>query len=163
MPRTKGQNAITPELLEKEAEVVKLRRGGMTWDMIAKQMGYANPSGAHTAYVRACNRIVYEDVTLARQTEIDRLDIAQSRIWNGVLKGDHASITVMVKLIQERAKLLGLYSPVKMEANVTMWEGDETIDRAVKDLAELLRFNSEGSASPRELGEETSEDDSTLP
>lgn len=32
-----------PEVLAKEAEVLKLRRGGLTFDVIAQRVGYANP------------------------------------------------------------------------------------------------------------------------
>ncbi|NDB57289.1 hypothetical protein EB001_02385, partial [bacterium] len=74
------KSKLNPTTLEKEAKVLELRRGGLTFDMIAERLGYASASGAHKAYVTACNRIIYADVVETRKVEMDRLDIAQAAI-----------------------------------------------------------------------------------
>jgi hypothetical protein len=76
-----GRSRVKPETLEKERKVLEYRRGGLTFDLIAERLGYASASGAHKAYLSACNRIVYEDVVEVRKSEMDRLDIAQAAIW----------------------------------------------------------------------------------
>ena len=54
-----GRSRVKPETLEKERKVLEYRRGGLTFDLIAERLGYASASGAHKAYLSACNRIVY--------------------------------------------------------------------------------------------------------
>jgi len=135
-----------PEVLAKEAEVVKLRRGGLTWDMIAKQVGYSNPSGAYDAYMRASARIVRSDIEDIRRTEEDRLDLAQAAIWGKVMGGDIPAVQALIRIMERRAKLLGLDQPIKQQIEVTTYDGD-TIDREVARLAEFLN-----SSTPSPLG-----------
>lgn len=126
-----------PEVLAKEAEVVKLRRGGLTWDQIADRVGYRSPSAAHFAYQRAAKRIIQEDIESIRKTEGDRLDIAQSAIWNKVLQGDLPSVNTLLRIQERRARLLGLDQPFKQTIEVTNYDGN-SIDAEVARLASLL-------------------------
>jgi hypothetical protein len=128
---------IKPETIEREAEVLRLRRGGLTFDLIAQQLNFAHASGAHKAYVNACKRIVYSEVEEVRAAETDRLDIAQAAIWNGVLQGQIPSIMALIKIMERRARLLGLDMPTKAQVEVTYYDTD-TIDAEVRKLAALL-------------------------
>jgi hypothetical protein len=130
---------ITPEILEREAEVLKLRRGGLTFDMIAERVGYKDPSGAHQAYVRACKRIIYSEVEELRKVEADRLDIAQAALWSKVLQGDVAAVNSFLRVMERRAKLFGLDMPMRQQVEVTTYEGGSEIDREVERLAQLLQ------------------------
>jgi hypothetical protein len=122
-----------PDVLAKEAEVVKLRRGGLTWDLIAERVGYAFPSAAHAAYQRAAQRIVAEDIQAIRELETERLDLAQSAIWGKVLQGDNPSISNLLRIMERRAKLLGLDQPTRIQAEVVTYDPDSV-------RAELARF-----------------------
>lgn len=128
---------ITPQVLERERKVLELRRGGLTFDLIAKQLDYSHASGAHKAYLNACKRIVMSEVVEIRNIETERLDIAQSSIWNGVLRGDIPSINTLLKIMERRAKLLGLDSPTKAQIEVTTYDTG-TIDAEVQRLVGLL-------------------------
>jgi hypothetical protein len=128
---------ITPDVLEKEAQVLKLRRVGFTFDLIAKELGYSHASGAQKAYVNACKRIVRSDVEEIRKEEQDRLDIAQTAIWQGVLRGDVPSVSVLIRIMERRARLLGLDMPTKQQIEVTNTDGN-TIDAEVARLVALL-------------------------
>ena len=128
---------ITPDVLEKEAQVLKLRRVGFTFDLIAKELGYSHASGAQKAYVNACKRIVRSDVEEIRKEEQDRLDIAQTAIWQGVLRGDVPSVSALIRIMERRARLLGLDMPTKQQIEVTNTDGN-TIDAEVARLVALL-------------------------
>jgi len=128
---------IKPETIEREAEVLRLRRRGLTFDLIAQELNYSHASGAHKAYVNACKRIIRSDVDEIRSVEMDRLDIAQAAVWNGVLRGETPSVMALVKIMERRAKLLGLDMPTLAKIEVTHYESD-TIDEEVKRLAALL-------------------------
>jgi len=128
---------IKPETIEREAEVLRLRRRGLTFDLIAQELGYSHASGAHKAYVNANLRIIRSDVDEIRAVEMDRLDIAQAAVWNGVLRGEVPSVMALIKVMERRAKLLGLDMPTLAKIEVTHYESD-TIDEEVKRLATLL-------------------------
>ena len=127
--------------LNKEKQVLNLRRGGLTFDLIAQRVGYGNPSSAAQAYRRALKRIVYEEVESVRKVESDRLDLAQSAIWQGVTQGDIPSINTLLRIMQRRAALLGLDMPVKVQQEVTVHNGDSDLDREIQSLIKRLAGN----------------------
>ena len=119
---------VKPETIEREAEVLRLRRGGLTFDMIAQRLGFAHASGAHTAYTNACKRIIRDDVDEIRRIEQDRLDIAQAAIWPRVTSGDSTAINSLIRIMERRAKLLGLDMPIRVQQEVTVWGNDNLGD-----------------------------------
>lgn len=144
-----NHNAVPePEQVDRELQVLDLRRAGLTWARIAAEVGYADHSGAYAAYKRAVTRTLQEPADQLRQAEVDRLDRLQLAIWPKAMRGDNAAIMTIVRIIDRRAKLLGLDMPIKIQQEVTVWEGGESIDRAVRELAELLRNNA--AAGPGE-------------
>lgn len=151
-------NAVPePEQLDRELKVLELRRAGLTWQRIAEQVGYADHSGAYLAYKRALKRTLQQPADELRQQEIDRIDRLQLAAWPRAMQGDTQSINTIVRLMERRARLLGLDMPVKIAQDVTVWEGGESIDRAVRDLAELLRQNAAGSPGESAMAGDTGE------
>jgi hypothetical protein len=135
----------SPELVDKEVKVLELRRAGFTWQRIAEQTGYADHTGAYAAYKRAIKRTQQQPADELREQEIDRIDRLQLAIWEDAMYGDTKAILTIVRLMERRAKLLGLDMPIKIEQEVTTWTGGDTIDRAVRDLAALLTANNADS------------------
>lgn len=144
--RPKG-SPPSPVTLAKEAEVVKLRRGGLTWDLIGERVGLST-QGAFYAYERALKRVVKEDVDAIRQVETERLDLAQSAIWGKVLQGDNASITNLLRIMERRAKLLGLDQPTRIQAEVITYDANSIEAR----LASIIANRSDSSAPLRVAG-----------
>jgi hypothetical protein len=140
-----------PELVDKETKVLELRRAGLTWQSIAEQTGYADATGAYAAYKRVIKRTQQQPADELREQELDRIDRLQLAAWPNAMDGDTKSIMTIVKLMERRARLLGLDTPIKIEQDITTWNGDDSIDRAVKDLAALFRANSSDGASESEL------------
>lgn len=139
-----GRSKVKPETLEKEKKVLEFRRGGLTFDLIAERLGYASASGAHKAYLSACNRIVYEDVVEVRKSEMDRLDIAQAAIWGDLTDTQNVDantrarlVLALIKIMERRARLLGLDMPTKAQVEVSIYDRD-TIDDEVKRLVAIL-------------------------
>jgi hypothetical protein len=139
-----GKSRVKPETLEKERKVLEFRRGGLTFDLIAERLGYASASGAHKAYLSACNRIVYEDVVEVRKSEMDRLDIAQAAIWGDLTDTQNVDantrarlVLALIKIMERRARLLGLDMPTKAQVEVSIYDRD-TIDDEVKRLVAIL-------------------------
>ena len=117
MARPRGR-APKPQVLDKEQKVVSLRREGFTWDQIAKEVGYASPSGASDAYYRASYRVVQDDIDQLRQLENDRLDYLLNAVWDNALAGDYKAVEACLKIMARRARLLGL--DTRIDANLNL-------------------------------------------
>lgn len=148
-----------PEVIDREQEVVKLRRGGLTWDMIGQRVGLT-ASGAYNAYERSLKRVVVEDVEAIRKLETERLDIAQSAIWGNVLLGDNASITSLLRIMERRAKLLGLDQPVRLQAEVVTYDAN-SIEAELARIYAATRTAPANSQPALEMGSEPSPTEST--
>lgn len=133
MARPRGK-APNPTVLDRERQVVSLRRQGLTWQDIADQTGYSSPSGASEAYYRASYRVVSVDVEALRQLENDRLDLLFSSVWEQALAGDYKATDACLKIMSRRAKLLGLDAPVSQKIEIT-----PTYDKSAIE-AELQRI-----------------------
>jgi hypothetical protein len=148
---------LDPLVIEKERKVLELRLMGVTFDVIAQQVGYASPGSAHNAYKRALLRTLREPAQELRELEVARLDKLLSSIWTEALRGEIPAIQTSIKIMERRAKLLGLDVPVKIQAEVTTYDGGSDIDREVQRLANLLAQGESGGRSIL-VGEEGSED-----
>ena len=147
----------SPELVDKEVKVLELRRAGLTWQRIAEETGYADHTGAYAAYKRAIKRTMQQPADELREQELDRIDRLQLAAWPNAMKGSERAILAIVRLMERRAKLLGLDAPTRIQQDVTTWTGDESIDRAVRDLAALLTANDADSSGESAMAEPTGE------
>jgi hypothetical protein len=146
-----------PELVDREVKVLELRRAGLTWQRISEETGYADASGAYLAYKRAIKRTQQQPADELREQELDRIDRLQLALWPKAMKGDNASVNTIVRLMERRARLLGLDTPIKIQQDVVNWDGNESIDRAVRELAALLTINDATGSSESPMAIEASE------
>ena len=135
MARPRGR-APKPAILDKEQKVVSLRREGFTWDQIAKEVGYASPSGASDAYYRASYRVVQEDVDQLRQLENDRLDYLLNAVWDNALAGDYKAVEACLKIMARRAKLLGLDT---RQVNKVSFNNEHDFSNLDQDVLRITR------------------------
>ena len=126
------------ELLEKERKVVELRQMGITYEVIAKQVGYASASGAYHAYERALARYPRETFDKKRDLAEARIERLLAGVWTKALRGEIPAVMATIKLFERQAKLLGLDAPQKVENNVTVFEGGSIIDEQVRRFAYLI-------------------------
>ncbi len=142
-----------PTVMDKEKRVIELRRAGVTYDLIAEEVGYSSASGAYHAFTRAMKRTLRESGSdELREIEADRLDRLQRFTWPLAAQGDLRAIETILRIMARRARLLGLDSPIKQE--VTTFEGGSDIDREVQRLVSLLEPN---SGSESDMADEPSE------
>lgn len=129
-----------PDVVAREQEVVKLRRTGLTWDLIGERLNLST-AGAHRAYQNALRRAVQEDVDAIRQIEGERLDVAQNAIWGEVLQGDNQAVNTLIRIMERRAKLLGLDQPIRIQQEVITYDGD-AISAELQRIIDASRTNS---------------------
>jgi hypothetical protein len=134
-----SKKAPEPALLEIEAQVVDLRKSGMTWEGIANLTGYANASGAYRAYQRAAERMVRPNLEEHRDIELERLDRIQAGLWDKAITGDTRAVDSLLRVFDRRARLLGLDAPTNLNVKAQVETYDRnSIDTAVAELAALL-------------------------
>jgi len=95
---------------ERRRRALALRRAGLTYKDIAKALGC---SEAHACKMvkREMARIareMREDAEMILQLELQRLDEAQASIWPQVKQGHLGAIDRLLRIMERRAKLLGL-------------------------------------------------------
>lgn len=126
------------DLLKKERKVVELRQMGITYEVIAKEVGYASASGAYHAYERALARYPRETFDKKRDLQEQRIERLLAGVWTKALRGDTTALMVTIKLFERQAKLLGLDMPQRFENTVEIFEGGSEVDEQVRRFAYLI-------------------------
>lgn len=129
---------------ERDVRCVKLRGAGMGWQDIAQQLGYASAGHAYDRFMVVMKDYPREDVETARETEADRYDALQRAIWAKCLKGDNWAIDRALKLMDQRARLLGLNAPLRQQIEVIT---ESTVDAAIRELETLMNANAEAASA----------------
>jgi hypothetical protein len=139
----------------KELKVLELRRAGFTFQRIAEEVGYATPSGAQRALERIMTRNVPQAPEEFRWQELDRLDRMQVALWPRAMKGDDRAIGTIVRLMERRARLVGIDAPQRIQAEVVNYDGTRDIDGDIERIVNILR--GVDSSEPLEVEGGTSE------
>lgn len=161
---TDGRFVKSVETAKRDAEAAQLRADGKTYDQIAAELGFSDRSLARRSVERALAAIVQEPADELRRLELLRLDamwveavkvmttehitVSQGRVVerDGVpIKDDAptlAAIDRLLKIMERRAKLVGLDSATKVEVLSV-----DLIDREIAKLtAELGRTQADEAA-----------------
>jgi len=133
-----GIKTPEPEQLDRELAVVELRREGKTWQQIADVVNYATAMGAWKAYQRACQRTLQEPTDEARRIELDRLDALQRTYWEPAVEGNLRAADFVLRVIDRRARILGIDAPQKIQAEVVNYDGIGSIDAEVDRIARII-------------------------
>jgi hypothetical protein len=129
------------ESADREIQAISLRRQGLTYAEIAQQVGYSDHVGAMRAVKRGMQKALQEPADELREIEASRLDLAQAKIWPKVEQGDTKAVMTLIRIMERRAKLLGLDAPTVIQQDVTVFDGAGDLDREVQRLAEFLAGN----------------------
>lgn len=132
------KKAPTPAVLEKEIQIIELRRAGVTWEKIAREVGFKNASGAYKMYQRAAERMARPHLEEYRDMQLDRLERMHMAVWPRAKDGDLRAIETALRIGDREAKLLGLDAPTKIQAEVTVYEGQQLIEHTAR-IVELVR------------------------
>ena len=96
-------------------QALELRKAGATYQAIADQLGYSNARGAHKAVASALKATLREPADEVRDLEVARLDAMLLPLWWRVQQGDERAVDRALKIMERRARLLGLDAPSKSE------------------------------------------------
>jgi hypothetical protein len=108
---------VDPEHTAKTKQAIELRIAGHSWQEIATKLGFAGKSGAFKLVQNALREQLREPAEELRQIEFVRLEAMTLGLWKRAKRGDVGAIDRVLKLMDRRAKLLGL--DLSPDANTT--------------------------------------------
>ncbi|PJK03307.1 hypothetical protein CO612_09145 [Lysobacteraceae bacterium NML71-0210] len=108
-----------------------LRKDGLTFAEIAEALAYNSPQAAHDAVKRALDRVVREPALDLLALESERLDGLWKATYPAAKEGDTKAIAACLRIMERRAKLLGLDAPERVEAKVTARELPASVEEFV--------------------------------
>ena len=147
--RLKVVSSEEAEMKRRDARVYELRIQGNTFEQIASEVGYSGPSGAWQAHQRIKSEWIFESIEEARQLELMRLDELQVAVWDRAINGDLPAAHCVLKIMDRRAKLLGLDKPEKIEVN--KWDiNAEDLDAEVERIVDIINEREDQFMARRE-------------
>src|SRR4030095_4029267 len=102
----------------RQVEALRLRQAGATFTQIAATLGYSDRSGARNAVMAALVEHVHEPNNEMRALELHRLDALQLAHWQKALAGDCYATDRVLKVMERRAKILGLDARIVVDLTV---------------------------------------------
>lgn len=99
----------------KAAKALELRMKGKTFDAIAEEAGYNSKQAAFDAVKRSLEAITREPAQELLKLDLERLDVMWGIHYLNAQAGDVQALAACMKIMERRAKLLGLDAPVKVD------------------------------------------------
>jgi hypothetical protein len=109
---------ITINKRERAIQALELRKAGISYEMIAQRLGYANRTSAYRAVSTVLDNSEKEASSDLREMELRRLDDLFLSIYKKARDGDYAAIDRCLKIMERRAKIAGLDAPEKAQSDV---------------------------------------------
>jgi hypothetical protein len=144
MARGKQKDKIA--MLERQLLALDLRKQGMTYRQIATRLE-CNHVTIYNDIHRELKRLADEsqDSTAEmRQLDLERIDMAIAGLMPFVRSGSANHTMALMKSIDERAKLLGLYAPEKQEMVIDDRLSDDERANRIAAILERSRARRDG-------------------
>jgi hypothetical protein len=87
---------------------------GRTFEAIAEEVGYAGKQGAYEAVRRSLLEVVREPAEELIRLDLERLDALWGIQYLNAQAGDVQAMAACMKIMERRAKLLGLDAPTRI-------------------------------------------------
>jgi len=127
----------------KQAQALELRKAGASYKAIAERVGFKNAARAYEAVKAALQKTLRPPADELRQMECERLDALLLALWPQAHQGNHGAIDRVLKIMERRARLLGLDAPTKTDLTtdgqrlvieyVNDWRGTPTLSASWPD------------------------------
>lgn len=137
-------NKKSIEVREKDRQALELRKAGASYEVIAKQLGYADSSGAYKSIQRSMKSIIAEPTEELRTVEYERLNQMLLILWERVQQGELGAIDRALSIMDRISKMYGLDSPRKTEVNQTITQGVMIVDGTKDEYLSAIRNEIDG-------------------
>lgn len=151
------RNARSVIKLQRQQAALELRRSGLSYSEIAHRIGIGKTT-AHRLIedaIREASATINDEAREMKALELSRLDGMLAGLWTDARRGNVQAVDRVLKIMERRAKLLGLDAPVKVAS--TTPAGDEDPTRYVVPVPAMMtidewarRFDAAG-AHPKEI------------
>ena len=130
MPRTNIKTSpSTIDAKMRAAKALELRMEGMKFDDIAAELGYNSRQAAFDAVSRELKALTREPAEEVLRLDLERLD----RMWGihflNAQAGDAVALSSCMRIMERRARLLGLDAPAKSEISGANGEPMQTVTK----------------------------------
>lgn len=122
MPRRNSAtevNATTIANVERRVKAIELRRAGVTYERIAFELNYSDRGRAYHDIHGALRALVDQPAQELLAEELDTLNAMLLGLWPKARKGDSQAVLAVLKIMERRAKYLGLDAAVKFEGDLS--------------------------------------------
>lgn len=136
MAATNTTSKARARTLDRQRQSLELRRAGLGYEAIGAKLGLSK-SQAHRLVVAALAEAREQVAASAddlRAEEVSRLDAMLTGLWPSARNGAVSSIDRVLKVMERRARLLGLDAPEKRELT---GKGGEPLVPATVDASKL--------------------------
>ena len=120
---------------EKTLRALELRKRGMNYTQIGEKLGCARNTACRYVLSELENLAdkCREEAVHVRDIELQRLDALYLKVWEAVEEGDLPAIDRCLRIMERRAKLLGLDAAEKVEHSGDLVINLRSVDMGVPD------------------------------
>ena len=114
----KNRNQTSPSTIDaklRAAKALEMRMEGMKFDDIAAELGFSGRQGAYDAVSRELKAITREPAEEVLRLDLERLDKMWGIHYLNAQAGDAMALSSCMRIMERRARLLGLDAPSKNE------------------------------------------------
>lgn len=117
MARKDAQPGKSEAAAARRVKALDLRKAGASYRQIGAQLGVSEAQAFNDvkAALDALNKLEIAAAEDVRRLELERLDTLTLALWPNAKSGKEGAIDRILKLMERRAKLLGLDAPTKQE------------------------------------------------
>jgi len=126
------------EVAQRRAQALELRAMGLTYEQIAERLKYSGRAHAHRDVQEALAELVEAPAKDLLAEELSRLERLLQGVWAEARKGDTGKINTVLRILDARAKYLGLYAPDRVQAEVSI-NDPEAVAKSIIEIAESLK------------------------
>ena len=148
--RTSGRRLRGAEC---RARALELRKNGLTYEAIAQELGislqYAHKTVSQA--LAALEKANAEEARHVRTLELERLETLFLKAFTRARKGDLGAIDRVLRIMERKAKLLGLDAPSRSEVTASLTSTNEWVELRTRILAVLERYPEARNELIREL------------
>lgn len=138
VPRGRSSRLLAKE---RQRRALELRKAGATYQAIADQTGYADPSGARNAVIKAFDAIIQEPAQELKTLQLERYNHMLMVHWAKVQGGDIAATNTALGIMDRINKLTGIEAPTQTQVSMDV-QGAVLVIDGNKDeyIAHMMRM-----------------------
>jgi hypothetical protein len=139
---TSKRDTRTVERLALEEKIIARRRSGLTWDMIAAELGYKNASGPFKIFRKAVERLrddANESVDEQRWIEVGRLEaVLRGGLYARAQRGELPAVDRLLAISSRISAYLGLDAPKNGSLTLSGSVGEDTPEATARLVREAF-------------------------